>query len=210
MPKILLMRSGFPSFLILAVSLWGAVGHAWAERADRAQPLVFAADAARVDEARRLNILSGNVEITKGSMVVRADKVEVRQNSSGSQSAVATGGAGGRAYFRQKREGVNEFIEGEAQTIEYDGKADTVRFVQKAQLRRYRGATLADQVTGAVIVYDNTRDLFTVDGAPRQGNAPGTGGRVRAMLSPKPEAGNALAPAPATLRPSTSLPGAPQ
>lgn len=183
MPKILLMRSGFPSFLILAVSLWGAAGHAWAERADRAQPLVFAADAARVDEARRLNILSGNVEITKGSMVVRADKVEVRQNSSGSQSAVATGGAGGRAYFRQKREGVNEFIEGEALRITYDGDSDTVLFAGRAVMRRLSGSTAADQVSGESITYDNKTGVFQVAGSA---GAPGAvKGRVQGVITPR-------------------------
>lgn len=187
MPKILLMRSGFPSSLILAVSLWGAAGHAWAERADRAQPLVFAADAARVDEARRLNILSGNVEITKGSMVVRADRVEVRQNSSGSQSAVATGGAGGRAYFRQKREGVNEFIEGEALRITYDGDSDTVLFAGRAVMRRLSGSTAADQVSGESITYDNKTGVFQVAGSA--GTPGGAKGRVQGVITPRADSG---------------------
>ena len=69
---------------------------AWAERADRNQPLSFAADAARVEDNQRLNILTGNVEITKGTMVVRSDRVEVRQNPDGTQTATAIGGQDGR------------------------------------------------------------------------------------------------------------------
>lgn len=195
----------FVALVLACVSPW-----ALAENADKSKPMNIEADSLRYDDARQVSVFTGQVVMTKGTIVIRGQQVEVRQDAQGNQFGVVTASPTEPAFFRQKREGVDEFIEGEAQTIEYDGKADTVRFVQKAQLRRYRGATLADQVTGAVIVYDNTRDLFTVDGAPRQGNAPGTGGRVRAMLSPKPEAGNAPAPAPATLRPSTSLPGAPQ
>ena len=67
---------------------------AWAEKADRAQPLHFAADNARVEEGQRLNVLTGNVDITKGTMAIRADRVEIRQTPEGTQSATATGGVG--------------------------------------------------------------------------------------------------------------------
>jgi lipopolysaccharide export system protein LptA len=61
-------------------------------------------------------------------------------------------------------------------------------------------------VTGAVIVYENATDKFTVDGTPKSAAAPA--GRVRAMLTPKPEAA-ASAPAPATA-PSPALRASPQ
>ena len=189
MPKILLMPSGFPLIsrtLPLAMALAAATFGPWAhaEKADRNQPLVFAADAARVDEARRLNILSGNVEITKGTMVVRADKVEVHQNTGGTQTAVATGGAGSRAYFRQKREGVNEFIEGEALRITYDGVQDNVVFAGRAVMRRLSGGTTSDQVSGDTITYDNKTGVFQVAGAPS--SAPGgTRGRVQGVITPR-------------------------
>ena len=67
--------------------------------------------------------------------------------------------------------------------------ADTVKFIGKAQLRRYRSATLNDEMTGAVIVYNNTTDVFSIDGAVTK-NSPGApAGRVRAMLTPTPDAG---------------------
>jgi lipopolysaccharide export system protein LptA len=76
-------------------------------------------------------------------------------------------------------------------------------------VRRYNGATLNDETTGAVIVYDNNTDVFTVDGGA-QNNRANPGGRIRAMLSPRAAASAPGAPAapaarPATLRPSTTL-----
>ena len=83
-------------------------------------------------------------------------------------------------------------------------RQDTVRFLKKAQLRRLRGATLADEVSGASILYENLSDKFTVDGAPKTAAAPA--GRVRAMLTPKPEAQAPLAPQPSpTLRTTPQL-----
>ena len=69
-----------------------------------------------------------------------------------------------------------------------------MKLIKNAQLRRLHGAVLADEVTGAIIQYNNVTDVFTVDGATAKG---GTGGRVRAMLTPKaePTAGAASASA---------------
>ena len=61
-------------------------------------------------------------------------------------------------------------------------------------MRRYRGATLADEFTGDVIVYNNSSDMFSIDGVqPKTGASPAPGGRIRAMLIPKPQAASAAA-----------------
>lgn len=200
--------------LVLALIAGGALlaQPAWADRSDRFQPLNFAADNARVDDNQRVNVLTGNVEITKGTIVLRAAKVEVRQQADGSQTAVATNGAGGRAYFRQRREGVDEYIEGEAERIEYDGQGDKVYFKGRAVMRRLNGATVSDEVVGQSIVYDNKTEVFQVAGGASGGGttgSPTTGGRVRGVIAPRNDA--ASAPRPATprdgakLAPSSSL-----
>jgi lipopolysaccharide export system protein LptA len=194
---------------VLALALWH--GPAQAEKADRDQPLNFSADSARVDDTQRLNILSGSVEITKGTMVFRAARVEVRQNADGTQTANALGSPTGRAYFRQKREGLDEFIEGEGDRVEYDGRNDTVRFTGHAVMRRLRGTTLADEVVGQTILYDNRTEVFQVVGGA--GSA-APSGRVRGVISPRPapkagaaapeadrDKGSALAPTPSLSKP---------
>lgn len=161
---------------------------AHAEKADRNKPIIIDADTLRYDDVKQVGVYAGNVVLTKGSIVIRAARIDVRQDPDGSQSSIITGTPEKPAFFRQKREGMDEFIEGESELIEYDGRADTVKFVKNAVLRRLRGATLADEITGAVIVYENLTDRFSVDGSAANGGAPATGGRVRAMLTPKPEA----------------------
>ena len=95
---------------------------------------------------------------------------------------MATGNANRRAYFRQKREGLDEIIEGEAERLEYDGRADTVRLVNQAVLKRFRGSTLADEVAGSTISYDNTTEVFQVVGGP---SSAAPSGRVRGVLTPR-------------------------
>jgi lipopolysaccharide export system protein LptA len=196
------------AILLFSLILGGWTGVALAERADRNQPMHVEADALRYDDLKQTSVFTGNVVLTKGSIIIRGARVDVRQDPEGFQYGVVTAAPGQRAFYRQKREGVDEFIEGEAEVIEYDGRADRVKFIRRAELRRYRGATVTDLSSGALITYDNTSEVFTVDG----GGAPGApGGRVRAMLSPReaaPAGASSPAPAPAPLRPSTSLGGA--
>ena len=195
----------YPS--ILTAALFALVfGAAHAEKADRFKPLNAEADAMRHDELKQHTLFTGNVIITKGTIVLRGERVEVSQTPDGYQRAVITAAPGKVAFWRNKRDGVDETIEAEAELIEYDGKADVVQLTRKAVLRRFAGATLADETSGAVIRYDNARELFTVDGEPR--NLGGGGTRVRAQLSPRqqPPAPPAPgAPAAPALRPSPAL-----
>jgi len=204
------MNNPFISVL-LVLAFVGAAGAAWAEKADRNKPMNIEADSLRYDDVKQVSVFTGHVVLTKGTIQIRGKQIEVRQDPDGYQFGLVTGDAETQAFFRQKREALDEFIEGEGETIEYDGKADTVKFIKKAQLRRYRGATLGDEITGGVIVYENLTDMFSVDGSASRGVPGVRGGRVRAMLTPKPsELGTATPPsgqASPALRASTLLEG---
>ena len=204
------MKKPFPSWLVASALLLSA-SMACAESADRDKPMNIEADALLYDDARQVSVFTGAVVLTKGTILIRGDKLEVRQDPQGYQYGVVTGTPQQRAYFKQKREGVDETIEGEGFTIDYDSRLDTVKFTGQAQLRRYQGARLNDEFNAGIIVYNNTTDVFTLDGAPATGAQGSSGqpgapaGRVRAMLTPK-TAPAASAPAPATSAPLRSSP----
>jgi lipopolysaccharide export system protein LptA len=197
-----------PTLLLLALSvaLIAGGGPALAEKADRDQPMNAEADALRYDDARQTSVFTGNVVITKGTIVIRGAQVEVKQGAQGSQFGVVNGSP---AFFRQKRDGVDEFIEGTAQRIEYDSQADTVRFIGNAVLRRLTGNRINDETAGALIVYNNATDVFTVDGGPSNRTVGNPNGRVRAMLTPVPKpgapVGSPTPAAPAVLKPADKL-----
>ena len=175
-----------------------------AEKADRDKPMNVEADALRYDDLRQVSVFTGHVVLTKGTILIRGARLEVRQDPDGYQYGTVTAEPGKRAFYRQKREGLDEWIEGESNVIDYDGKADRVKFIGQAELRRLRGATLADEMVGSVITYENTTDVFTVDGGPA---SPRPGGRVRAVLAPREAASAPTRPAtpPAQLRPAPTL-----
>ena len=199
--------------LLLAAALAAFAGLAQAEKADSTTPMNIEADALRHDELKQTSVFTGNVVMTKGTIVLRGAQLDVRQDPEGFQYGVVTAEAGKRAFFRQKRDTVpgqpEEFVEGEGEVIEYDGKADLVKFIRRGELRRYRGGQLSDEITGSIIVYNNLTDVFTVDGQKTSGGQPsstaGQGGRVRAVLAPKEGTPGSQPRAPAAGAPGTSL-----
>lgn len=201
---------GLRSFLIVLCGFTIGTGLVHAEKADRQKPLHAESDVLRYDDTRQLSIFTGNVVITKGTIVIRGDRVEVKQDTQGHQFGTVTGNSNALAFFRQKREGLDEFIEGEAERIEYNGQLDTVQFIGRAVMRRYRGAILADETSGSTIVYDNTKDTFVVESGTAQRTASNPSGRVRAVLTPAPKPENSSSTSPAAtpssphLKPTTS------
>jgi len=189
----------FVATLMLAAA-WPAA----AERGDRSKAMVVEADKpGTVDLLRQVVVFSGNVVIVQGTMEIRAERVELRELPDGFRAVTALGSAARSASFRQKRDSVDETLEGSADRLEYDGRADTLRFVGNGTVRRLRGATVADEITGALIVWDNSAELFTVQGGTRSSANPT--GRVRAVLSPRAEANASVGAASAPTGNDTAL-----
>jgi len=201
---------GLGRALACAVALAIASLAAHAEKADRAKPMNIEADAMRYDDLKQSSVFNGNVVVTKGTIIIRGTRIDVRQDPEGYQYGVVTAAPGQLAYFKQRRDGPpgsDEWIEGESEVIEYDGRADNVKFIRRAVMRRLVGATVNDETTGPLIVYDQSNDTFSVNGAPPSPNAgPAGSGRVRAVLTPRPDP---AAPAAAPAAPSSKTTPAP-
>ncbi len=165
--------------LAIAAAALLACSLAHAERLDREKPLNVEADRMLADDGRQTVVFEGRVVLTQGTFVLRADTLTVRQDKAGFQAGVA---AGSPATFRQKRDGADEWIEGEARRIEYDGKAERVELFDRARVTRDK-----DEVRGNYISYDMRSEIYKVQGAKDlpAAAAPGREGRVRATIQPK-------------------------
>lgn len=167
-----------PATFFLAMVAMLFTGPVLAERADQDKPIHLEADQATVEDANKLATFTGNVVFTQGTLVIRADKMTVKKDANGFQYATAFGNL---ASFRQKRDGMDEYIEGWSERMEYDGKADKVQLFKKARLKRGQ-----DEVHGDYIAYDAINEFFQVtsnsNGTSTQTNADG---RVRAVIQPK-------------------------
>jgi lipopolysaccharide export system protein LptA len=166
-----------------------------AEKADREKPIHLEADRVTIDDAKQLAVFEGNVLLTQGTMQIRGDRMEVRQDKEGFKYGTTWGNL---AYFRQKREGFDEYIEGWAERIEYDGRAETMQMFNRAELKRGQ-----DEVRGNYISYDARTEFFQVVGAAKAAGPDGSG-RVRAVIQPKSKEKAKPAP-PLAIKPADSI-----
>lgn len=161
----------FPLLLILSLP-------ALAEKADREKPVHLEADNVTLDDVKKVSVFEGNVLLIQGTLTLRADRVEARQNGDGLQNVSARGKP---VSFRQKRDGVDEYIEGFASQMEYDNVQSTLRLIGDARLRKG-----GDEIRGNQITYDARTEFYKVVG---QEGAVGPSSRVRVIIRPKPKTG---------------------
>ncbi len=150
--------------------------NASAEAADRDKPIELEADTVTVNDAKKISTYSGTVVLTQGTLMIRADKLVVREDNEGFQHSTSTGNP---TTFKQKREGKNEHMEGSAQRIEYDGRMDKVHLYTRAWVKRGE-----DIVYGDYISYDANAEYAEVMGGIKSAGTPGSG-RVKAIIQPK-------------------------
>lgn len=174
---------------------------AFAEKADRNKPTQVESDRMHYDDLNQVNIFIGNVILTKGSIVLRADRLELKQDAQGYQHGVAYGKP---AFFRQKRDGLDEFIEATGDKLDYDGKQEVLKVDKNAHLKRLAQEKLMDEVRGSLVVYDAKTEFYSVEGGSGAATANNPGGRVRVTIQPKDTAADA-APAALPLKPDAKV-----
>lgn len=160
--------------LMFGIALLAAPAHA--EKTDRDKPVNLEADTVTLDDIRKVSVYQGNVILSQGTLMLRADRVQVTQNADGLERVNATGRP---VAFRQKLDDQEEFIEGFADRIEYNGVSSQLELIGQARLRRG-----ADELRGAQISYNANTGFYRVVGEP---DAQTPSGRVRAVIRPKPQ-----------------------
>lgn len=163
---------------LLTLYLIVSSDQAWSEKADREKPINIEADSAYMDDKTSTAIFEGNVVLTQGTLLIKAETLTVVQENDEFKQGIALGKS---AYFKQKREGYEDYIEGEAHRIEYDALTDQLTMISNAKLWRE-----GDEVQGNFIHYDATTETFTVKGDGQTDAVKNSsGGRVKAIIQPK-------------------------
>ncbi|KAF7598819.1 MAG: lipopolysaccharide transport periplasmic protein LptA [Candidatus Dactylopiibacterium carminicum] len=190
--------SSLPRLALLALFALTATHGAHAERADRSKPVTIQSERGGVDDRNKASVFEGRVRLTQGTLFITTDKLVVTQDADGFQKGVATGGESGLARFRQKREGRDDYVEGEAERIEYDARTDKVRLFQRAMTRSGK-----DETRGEYIKYDGYTESYTVTNSADGKTTKGSGGLVTVTIWPRSAAS---APAASSSAPAPSHP----
>lgn len=169
---------------------------AQAERADSLKPLNITWNTIDVDSVPQTTVFTGNVIATRGTLLLKADRAEVKAAPDGYRTAVLTAAPGKAVFFRQKRDtGADEWIEGQADRVEYDERTEVVKMFSNASLRHLEGRRASDEMNSAFISYDNRKDSLLgrndASGADAPGKARGsiTYQPRRTAAAVQPEAG---------------------
>jgi lipopolysaccharide export system protein LptA len=162
-----------PALLLAAVALC-----AHAEKTDREKPVNFAGDDVNVNYDTRTGTLKGNAIITQGTMTVRADRIDFKQNADNSISATVYGNP---LSFRQKKDASDEYYEAYAQRAHYDGEKDLLELFDRALLKQG-----GDEIRSNYLSYNTSTGVFKAEGRPNEaGAAEGPGARVRGTFQPR-------------------------
>lgn len=181
--KVIMKQTMWSAAVLLA--LLAAPVHA--EKADSTKPIEVSFGALDADDVKQIKTFTGGVVLTRGTIRMTSPKAVVTQDPEGYQFVVLTGAAGVQATFRQRLDGEGEqWVEGQADRIEYDDKTELVKLISKGRIKRLEGTKITSQVDGEFISYDSRREYFAVKNNASGGDNPG-GGRGTMVIQPSPK-----------------------
>lgn len=179
--------------IIASLCLMAAGAHA--EKADSSKPTTISAEAVDIDDVNQVTVLTGNVELRRGTLVMRSEKATLRETPDGWQSATLLGGDGKPATFRQKRDGGTDlWVEGRSERIEYDQKSQLVKMFENANVKQLEGQRVTDEVEGEFISYDSRNERFVGLNDASGARKPGKGRVTITIAPPKPAPAQPTAP----------------
>ncbi|PID62736.1 MAG: lipopolysaccharide transport periplasmic protein LptA [Gammaproteobacteria bacterium] len=173
-PRIPLMRLTLPSIraaTLLAAAVLAATAPLAAREGDSEQPINVSANRSEYNERSGTQILRGNVEITQGSMRIRADEIIVTL-ADGALGKVE--GSGSPVRFEQEND-AGELMQGSARRIVYDAIAGTLILSGGATLSQPRQKLDSESIT-----FDTRSQTVKAEG----NGSEGSGGRVSLQIRP--------------------------
>lgn len=168
---------------VLALTFALGAGTVLARSSDRTQPMDI--DAGRQEgtlDGNSVNVFSGGVTISQGTLDIRADRADIHQRGGDVVRAVLTGN---QAVLRQQMDDGSQMT-AKADRIDYDTATDVIVLSGNYTVTTPRGSTSGQRMT-----YDLKTGRIESGG---EGN-----GRVKLRILPKTTQGGAAAkPAPGT------------
>lgn len=171
-------------FLLIAL-LGMAAADGRAEKADAYKQAVVNYDALDIDEVAQTRIFTGNFTLARGTLLLASDKAVLKESPEGYMFVTLTAAPGKVATFRQKRDtGVDSWVEGQAQRIEYDDRSGLVKLFADAKVKQLDGAKQTDEIDSEFIAYDSRKEVLTVRNDASGENKPGKG-RGTMIIAPR-------------------------
>ena len=136
-------------------------------KSDATKPINVKADQSDFDEKAGIQSLKGNVEITQGSLAVKADSIKIELKNGALFRVV---GAGSPITFQQQTT-TGDIMKGQSNQIEYNLQTTQITFSGDASFERP-----GQKLTGSSIMYNMSDLTFKASGDKK--------GRVNIVLQP--------------------------
>ncbi len=158
----------WPLAALLFTLLCSMVQPGIARQSDRNQPIDVRADASEFDEKAGVQTLTGNVQISQGSMQITADFIAISLKDNALSKIE---GRGSPIRFSQENES-GELMQGEASEIIYDAINGILTLKGAASLNQPR-----QSLTSETITFNTQTQKVSADGG-------GSDGRVSIQIQP--------------------------
>lgn len=133
-----LLAALLPAILLLPL------GPVQALESDKDQPISIEADSVDLDDRKGQSVYKGNVELSQGSIRIKADSITVSQRQGKSDHILATGRP---VSFQQQSDGNKGMITGKARRVEYDANSDILYLIDAASLTQGKDSFKSDRIT---------------------------------------------------------------
>jgi lipopolysaccharide export system protein LptA len=184
--------------IVLGAVLAVLAAMASAERGDANKEAVVKAISIDTDQVSQTSVLTGNVTMDKGTLHLTADKAVLKDTPEGYLGLVLTSSPSRSATFRQKKDGgVDLWVDGQAQRVEYDERTQVLKLFGNARIRELKGDKVTNELNGDFISYDSRMEKLVSNNQPA-GQRKDSDGRSTLIIAPKRQLAPAQAPEPAT------------
>jgi lipopolysaccharide export system protein LptA len=127
----------------------------------------------------------GNVQLSKGTLVIRAERIVVHPGRRRLPARRRQRRQQPAEFPPEARRPQDEYIEGEAERIEHDAKSEKTEFFGRARVK-----SGLDEVRGQFISYDARSEQYVVTSGANGTKAPRRQRRARARRDPAQDPGN--------------------
>ncbi len=158
--------------LLAACTLAFLAGSAHALPEDRYQPTRVESDRAEHNQREGIMTYEGNVQMSQGSLVIKADKITIHFGEDSQVKRVHAEGS--PAYFEQKPALDEPLVTAEAKHIHYDVDLEQLQLLQNAWLKQEQAI-----LKGNVIDYDMANEIVKAEGQSGSGQP-----RIQMVLPP--------------------------
>jgi lipopolysaccharide export system protein LptA len=152
------MKNFHPVRTIPALFFCGllCISNAQALDSDKNAPVTINADTTSIDFRTGKRVLTGNVEITQGTLNIKANKIVLIYKGDDIDTATASGKP---VKFKQMPEGQTEMVHGEGKTLTLKQAKDLITLKDNAKITQG-----SNTITGKVIYYNTRTSKMTVKG----------------------------------------------